>query len=71
MEKGRHDEAQEALFKLLGNGNNDDYLELEHLEIHDIIIAEKTVAVRSWKGLISRPSWRRRLFLGCGIQVFG
>jgi hypothetical protein len=70
MEKGRHDKAREALLKLHSNGNNDEYLELEHREIHDTIIAEKTVAVRSWKGLISRPSWRSRL-LGCGIQVFG
>ncbi|KFZ04294.1 hypothetical protein V502_10258, partial [Pseudogymnoascus sp. VKM F-4520 (FW-2644)] len=71
MEKDRFDEAREALRKLHGNGNNDEYLELEYREIHDTIVAEKTVAVRSWKGLISKPAWRKRLLLGCGIQAFG
>ncbi|KAK9235037.1 general substrate transporter [Lipomyces kononenkoae] len=71
MEKGRQEEAHEALLKLHGNGNNQEYLDLEYREIRDTIIAEKAVAVRSWMGLISRPTWRRRLLLGCGIQIFG
>ncbi|KAK9319695.1 general substrate transporter [Lipomyces orientalis] len=71
MEKGRYDEAREVLRKLHGDGNNEEYLELEYHEIHDTIVAEKTVAIRSWKGLISKPDWRRRLLLGCGIQAFG
>lgn len=71
MEKNRFDEAREALRNLHGNGENDEYLDLEYREIHDTIVAEKTVAVRSWKGLIAKPAWRRRLLLGCGIQAFG
>jgi MFS family permease len=71
MEKDRHDEAREALRRLHGNGQNDEYLELEYLEIHDTIVAEKQVAVRSWRGMVQKPAWRRRLALGMGIQAFG
>ncbi|KFZ09049.1 hypothetical protein V502_08982 [Pseudogymnoascus sp. VKM F-4520 (FW-2644)] len=71
MEKDRHDEAREALRLLHGNGHNEEYLELEYREIHDTIVAEKQVSVRSWGGMISKPAWRRRLALGMGIQAFG
>ncbi|RDW59420.1 hypothetical protein BP6252_12507 [Coleophoma cylindrospora] len=71
MEKDRHDEARESLRRLHGNGHNDEYLELEYREIHDTIVAEKQVAVRSWKGMVAKPAWRRRLALGMGIQAFG
>ncbi|PQE19200.1 hexose carrier protein [Rutstroemia sp. NJR-2017a BBW] len=71
MEKDRHDEARAALIKLHGNGSNDEYLELEFAEIRDTIIAEKTVAVKSWSGLVKKASWRKRLILGCGIQAWG
>ena len=71
VEKDRYDEARFALKKLHGTGNNDEFLDLEYREIHDTIVAEKTVAVKSWKKILTKASWRRRLFLGCGIQAFG
>lgn len=71
MEKDRHEEAREALRRLHGNGSNDEYLDLEYREIHDTIVAEKQVSVRSWGGMVSKPAWRRRLALGMGIQAFG
>lgn len=71
MEKDRHDEAREALRRLHGTGNNEEFLELEYTEIRDTIMAEKQVSVRSWRGMVSKPSWRRRLALGMGIQAFG
>jgi putative flippase GtrA len=71
MEQDRFDEAREALRKLHENGSNDEYLELEYREIHDAIVAEKSVAVASWIGLINKPAWARRLMLGCGIQAAG
>lgn len=71
MEKGRYDEARESLRKLHGTGDNEEYLDMEYQEIHDTIVAEKSVAVRSWTGLVSNPAWRRRLLLGMGIQAFG
>lgn len=71
MEKDRFDEARQALFKLHGNGSNQEFLDLEFAEIRDTIIAEKTLAVKSWSGLVKKPSWRKRLILGCGIQAWG
>lgn len=71
IEKDRYEEARAALRSLHYNGSNDEYLDLEYREIHDTIMAEKQIAVRSWSGLISKPSWRRRLALGMGIQAFG
>ncbi|KAF7946842.1 uncharacterized protein EAE97_004091 [Botrytis byssoidea] len=71
MEKDQQEEAREALYKLHGDGSNDEYLELEFAEIRDTIIAEKTVAVKPWSGLVAKKSWRHRLILGCGIQAWG
>jgi hypothetical protein len=71
MEKDRYDEARQALHALHYNGSNEEYLELEYREIYDTIIAEKQLAVRSWRGMVSKPAWRRRLALGMGIQAFG
>jgi hypothetical protein len=71
IEQDRHDDARAVLNKLHNNGSNDEFLELEYREIRDTIVAEKTLAVQSWSALLSRPSWRKRLFLGCGVQAFG
>lgn len=71
MEKDRHDEARMALRKLHGTGSNDEYLDLEFREIRDTIIADKTLDIPSWRGLLEKPAWRRRLLLGAGIQAFG
>ncbi|TGO47814.1 hypothetical protein BOTNAR_0505g00070 [Botryotinia narcissicola] len=32
---------------------------------------KKTVAVKSWSGLVAKKSWRHRLILGCGTQAWG
>lgn len=71
IEKDRHDEARIVLRKLHGNGRNNDFLDLEFEEIRDTIVAEKSVQVVSWKALFAKPSWRKRLILGCGVQAFG
>lgn len=71
MEKDRHDEARTVLRKLHGNGQNDDFLDLEFEEIRDTIVAEKAVQIVSWKGLFAKASWRKRIVLGCGVQAFG
>ena len=59
------------LTKLHGNGSNAEFLNLEYREIRDTIVAEKTLQVDSWAALFSKPSWRKRLLLGCGLQAFG
>jgi hypothetical protein len=71
IEKDRHEDARLVLEKLHGNGSNAEFLDLEYREIRDTIVAEATLSVKTWSGLISRPSWRRRLALGCGVQAFG
>lgn len=71
VEKERYEEAQLVLRRLHGTGNNDEFLDLEFREIRDTIVAEKTIAVKSWKAIVSKPSWRKRLFLGMGVQAFG
>ncbi|KAF5874827.1 putative hexose carrier protein [Botrytis fragariae] len=64
MEKDRQDEAREALYKLHSDGSNDEYLELEFSEIRDTIIAEKTVAVKSWSELIAKKIMETSTNLG-------
>ena len=71
MEKDRHEEARVSLQNLHGTGTNEDFLDLEYREIRDTIVAEKTLQVKTWSGLFAKPSWRRRLALGMGIQAFG
>jgi len=71
IEKNRHDEARHISEKLHSTGDNEEFLELEFREIRDTTVADKTRSVKSWRGLLAKPSWRRRLFLGCGVQAFG
>jgi hypothetical protein len=70
-ERGRDEEAKKVIRKLFADGNNEEYLELVFIEIQDVIQADKQVATHSWKAIFTRPSWRRRLLLGCAIQSFG
>ena len=71
MEKDRHEEARAVLNKLHSTGNNEDFLQLEFEEIRDTVVAEKAAQTVSWKALLAKPSWRKRLLLGCGVQAFG
>jgi sugar porter (SP) family MFS transporter len=71
VEQDRLEEARGVLASLHGTGSNQEFLDLEFREIRDTIVAEKAVAVKSWKEMVSRPSWRKRLFLGMVIQAFG
>ena len=71
VEHERYEEAQGVLAIMHGDGNNQEFLDLEFREIRDTIVAEKAVAVKSWSAILTKPSWRKRLFLGMGIQAFG
>jgi MFS family permease len=70
MEKDRHEEAMASL-KKLHKGIDDEIIDLEFREIRDVIIADRALGDVTWKSIITKPSWRRRLLLGCGIQAFG
>ena len=73
MEKDRHEEALAVLHKLHGDGTQEKevYIELEYREIRDVIAADRAHNEISWSSIITRPSWRKRLLLGSGIQAFG
>ncbi|PLB50794.1 MFS sugar transporter [Aspergillus steynii IBT 23096] len=72
MEKDRHDEALETLRKLRsGAPNTEDLVAVEFAEIKDAIDAERATHKVTWSSILTTPSWRRRLALGCGVQAFG
>ncbi|RAH42504.1 sugar porter family MFS transporter [Aspergillus brunneoviolaceus CBS 621.78] len=73
MEQDRHEEALATLHKLHGDGTPEktSYIELEYQEIRDTIEAERAHNSITWTSILTKPSWRRRLILGCGVQAFG
>ncbi|OLN86688.1 High-affinity glucose transporter 5 [Colletotrichum chlorophyti] len=70
MEKDRHEEARRSLAKLR-SGLDEETIDLEFREIRDVILADRALGDVSWKSIITKPSWRKRLLLGCGVQAFG
>ncbi|KAL0944501.1 hexose carrier protein [Colletotrichum truncatum] len=70
MERDRYDEAQQSL-NVLRSGQDQGLIDLEFREIRDVILADRALGNITWKSIITKPSWRRRLILGCGVQVFG
>jgi hypothetical protein len=70
IEKERYEEARKVLGNLR-NGLDVDKIDLEYKEIRDTIVADRDIAKVSWKSIITKPSWRRRLVLGCLVQAFG
>ncbi|KAK4122705.1 general substrate transporter [Parathielavia appendiculata] len=70
MEKDRHEEAR-AVLDRLRSGQDRDLVELELQEIREAILADRAMGDISWKSIVTRPTWRKRLLLGCGVQAFG
>ena len=70
MEKDRHEEALDSL-KVLRSGYDAEIIDLEFREIRDVIIADRALGNTTWSSIITKPSWRKRLLLGCGVQAFG
>lgn len=70
MEKDKHEEARRVLEKLR-NGENASRIDLEFMEIRDVIAADRQIGKVSTMSILTKPSWRRRLLLGCGVQAFG
>lgn len=71
VEKEPYEKTKVVLERLHGNCLNGDFIQLEFRETIDTIKAEKQVAVSSWKEMIPRACWRRRLTLGMCAQAFG
>ncbi|KAH8659955.1 general substrate transporter [Xylariales sp. PMI_506] len=70
MEKDQHEEARSVLDKLR-NGENESRINLEFIEIRDVIAADREIGNISTWSILTKPSWRKRLLLGCGVQAFG
>ncbi|KAH8878929.1 general substrate transporter [Thozetella sp. PMI_491] len=70
MEKDKHDEARAVLEKLR-NGENASRIDLEFMEIRDVIAADREIGKVTTMSILTKPSWRKRLILGCGVQAFG
>ncbi|KPM41233.1 hypothetical protein AK830_g5281 [Neonectria ditissima] len=70
MEKDKHEEARTVLEKLR-NGENASRIDLEFMEIRDVIAADREIGKVTAMSILTKPSWRKRLLLGCGIQAFG
>lgn len=70
MEKDRHEEAKNVLYKLR-DGENSSLIDLEFAEIRDVIAADREIAQVSAMSIFTKPSWRKRLLLGVGVQAFG
>jgi hypothetical protein len=70
MEKDRHEEARAVLGKLRG-GTDASLIDLEFIEIRDVIAADREIGRVTTMSILTKPSWRKRLLLGCGVQAFG
>ncbi|KAI5464404.1 general substrate transporter [Mariannaea sp. PMI_226] len=70
MEKDKHEEARVVLEKLR-SGQNPSQINLEVMEIRDVIAADREIGKVTAMSILTKPSWRKRLLLGCGIQAFG
>lgn len=73
VEKDRHDEARAVLKRLRFDGSleSEELVDLELREIRDVVAADRLHNQTSWKTIFTKPSWRKRLLLGCGVQAFG
>lgn len=71
VEQDRHDEAKTVL-RYLRSGTPDleNYVDLEFREIRDVVAADRLYNQTSWRLVFTKPSWRRRLILGCFLQAF-
>ncbi|KAH7378469.1 general substrate transporter [Phaeosphaeria sp. MPI-PUGE-AT-0046c] len=69
-EKDRHEEAIASLRKLR-RGTDEDTIDLEYREIRDVIMADRAMGNLHWASILTKPTWRKRLLLGCGVQAFG
>lgn len=70
MERDRHEEAMVSLQKLR-SGYDSEIIDLEYREIRDVIAADRALGNITVLSILTKPSWRKRLLLGCGVQAFG
>ncbi|KAK1487605.1 hypothetical protein CTAM01_11782 [Colletotrichum tamarilloi] len=71
VEKGRYAEARCSLDKLRV-GVDEKAVDVEYNEIRHAVRTQSALRENGnlWKAIITKPSWRKRLLLGCGVQAF-
>ena len=70
VSKGKKDQAVRVLRRLHKNSNSEDFVQGEYQEIVDQITAEKEQLTPSWMQILKKLSWRRRVLLSIGLQIF-
>ncbi|KAL2411316.1 MFS-type transporter criB [Exophiala dermatitidis] len=71
IQHGKSEEAREILGKLHADINADaDFMEREFAQIKQQIEYEREVEIKTWWVLFTKPSYRYRLLLGVGLQIF-
>lgn len=68
--KGKDAKAKALLQRLHAHSSGEEFVEKEYLEICDQIAAEKEQREPTWAEIARRPSWRKRILLTIGLQVF-
>ena len=69
IEKGREEKAYSLVRKLHYTGLNDEFVRREFQEMRDQVLAEQANTVRSYREAFSKPSWRKRILLACGVWI--
>ncbi|KAH8799147.1 general substrate transporter [Xylogone sp. PMI_703] len=69
IEKGRYEEAKNTMVRLRASHTDSDYLEKEFTQMRDQIEYEAEQEETTLMGILRKPSYRKRLILGCLIQV--
>jgi len=69
VEKGREEDALKVLTRLR-SATDAAAINAEFQEIRATIQAENAITAPGWTIMFKVPTWRKRLFLGTGVQVF-
>lgn len=70
ISKGKNEQRMEVLTSLHKGSNNEEFTHGEYQEIPDQIQAEKQMFKPTWIQIAKKPSWRKRVILAVGIQIF-
>lgn len=70
ISKGKNDQAIATLRRLHKGTNSEAFIQGEYQEIVDQITAEKEQLKPTWTQILKKASWRRRVFLSIGLQIW-
>lgn len=70
ISKGNKEQAMTVLRRLHGSSNSEDFIQGEYQEIEEQLMAEKEAFKPTWSEIARKPSWRKRVILAAGLQIF-